>query len=113
MSTWLRGFAGRVAESIGARSAKRVIREGPAVADASANGFVPEEWPICCLGQARVSQQGVRCRKAPDVAAAILGVWQQGQVLDVWARLPTWWLVQDRESGLTGWSSAPYLAMVE
>ena len=73
--------------------------------------FVPEEWPICCLGQARTTTD-LRCRDDPDLQATVIAIWKTGQIVDVWAKLRSgWWLVQERTSGITGWSWAEYLVM--
>jgi hypothetical protein len=83
----------------------------PAAASAQ-DDFIPEEWPICCLGQARVTAANLRCRAEPATDGKILKMWPLGQVLDVWAKLRTgWWLVQERATGVTGWSSANLLGL--
>ncbi len=73
-------------------------------------GFVAEEWPICCLGQARVRVEGLRCRAERSTSAEVTATWAKGEMLDVWAKMGEWWLVQDA-AGVTGWSWSESLEM--
>ena len=51
-------------------------------------------------------RQRLHVRVGPDVTQKSLGIWPIGRVLDVWAHVGDWLLVQDPDSGLTGWSNA-------
>ncbi len=86
-----------------------------------AGEFVAEEWPICCLGQARVTGDGLRCRAARSLEAQVLATFASGQIVDVWCRVAGWWLVQVPSTALraaadaavvTGWSWGEFLTMM-
>lgn len=71
--------------------------------------------PLSCLGRCRVAAGGLRLRKEANAEAKIVGQWQQGQELLVWAISAdrTWWLVMDpAPGGQIGWSHSNFLMTV-
>jgi sugar phosphate permease len=63
--------------------------------------------PNCAKGQATGTVIGLRVREAA-VNGAVLGTLRQDEVVDVWAVVNGWGIVQT-VSGLTGWASMEYL----
>lgn len=69
------------------------------------------ELPHCAHGTA-TSLARLNVRTQPSTSTRILGQFQPGQVLTVWATHGEWALVQD-DSGLTGWCAKAYLKIGE
>ncbi|MCX6786852.1 MAG: SH3 domain-containing protein [Candidatus Kaiserbacteria bacterium] len=59
-----------------------------------------------------MTEDGLRVRAERNLSSAVLATLATGQVVDVWCRVEGWWLVQVRESGVTGWAWGEFLAMV-
>ena len=66
--------------------------------------------PNCAKGKALCTVTGLRVRDAAETGA-ILGTLRQTEVVDVWAVMAGWAIVQTA-TGLTGWASMEYLTPV-
>lgn len=64
--------------------------------------------PQCAKGHATVTADTLNVRQVPGTAAVIVGKLARGTLVDVWAVIGAWYLVQDA-TGLTGWCSAEWL----
>ncbi len=67
--------------------------------------------PTSAKGSATVTATTLNVRAEPSLTAPVVGKLARGEVVDVWAAPPDWWIVQAAD-GLTGWASAKYLQPV-
>ena len=68
------------------------------------------DLPNMAHGQATVTVDRLHVRVRPTTASERYGVLIKDQVVDVWALVDDWALVQAAD-GLTGWSAARYLKL--
>lgn len=69
-------------------------------------------WPNCAKGRAVVTATTLNVRSGNGTSFSIIGKLAYGAVVDVWAVLAGWYLVQ-ASNGMTGWCSSQYLRLSE